>query len=197
LQTHCKTQTEWHPKPLEKNTLMQTTLSFHCNQLNTTEELQKTYHYTTQSQQKKETVEKTTTPEKAEKTKPQKTPNHWQLPYYTIHCQLWMTHQTVGGSIQLAPNNLIQFAFFSKNIGGLNLMETGSYKLVAIWEWSQKAQLHVIALLKEFNVVWDKIFQWLQPQEHTKYWWENTQWSMATIGMKPTMKPINQEVWHW
>jgi len=65
-----------------------------------------------------------------------------------------------------------------KNIGGIDMMETGSIKLAAMRNFINEVEVDICAIT-ECNVDWKKAPKHLYPREQTCYWWENSHWSIA------------------
>jgi len=81
-----------------------------------------------------------------------------------------------GDVLETTPPNTIQLLL--QNIGSINFTESISYKVMALCKFSQRAQIDIVAIT-ECNVTWDKAPHKLQLKEQTKFWWENSKWSMA------------------
>jgi len=54
------------------------------------------------------------------------------------------------------------------------MTNTGSIKLVALWNFTNKVQADICAIT-ECNVDWKHAPAHLYPKEQTRYWWESSQ----------------------
>jgi len=65
-----------------------------------------------------------------------------------------------------------------QNVGGIDLTAGGSVKLAALHNFMQDHHVD-IAALTECNVAWQLVDASFYPSEQTKYWWENSHWSIT------------------
>jgi len=84
-------------------------------------------------------------------------------------------------------------------------METRSIKLMALWNYINDAEVDICVITK-CNINWKQAPAHLYPTEQTRYWWENSQWSITQnnhetnkAAYKPgsTMLAIINQLSHW
>jgi len=87
------------------------------------------------------------------------------------------TKTTWGHQIQTKALTTIHIVL--QNIGGIDMMETGSIKLTAMRNFINKAAVD-ICTITECNINWKNAPKHLYSREQTCYWWENSHWSVAS-----------------
>jgi len=80
------------------------------------------------------------------------------------------------------PMNTIRILL--QNVGGIDLMAGGSVKLAALHTFMQDYQVDIVALT-ECNVAWHLVDKSSYPSEQTKFWWENSHWSITHNRQEP------------
>jgi len=65
-----------------------------------------------------------------------------------------------------------------QNIGGIDVTSNGSVKLAALHNFMVDHQVDITAIT-ECNVAWSKVTPKIAPPEQTKFWWENSHWSLT------------------
>jgi len=58
------------------------------------------------------------------------------------------------------------------------MTETGSIKLVVLWNSTNAAQVDICAITK-CNINWKHTPAYLHPKEQMRYWWESSHWSIT------------------
>jgi len=81
-----------------------------------------------------------------------------------------------GHDLPAKPTNTIHILL--QNVGGIDLTAEGSVKLAALHAFMQETQVN-IAALTECNVAWHLVDKAFYPLEQTKFWWENSHWSIT------------------
>jgi len=79
---------------------------------------------------------------------------------------------------QIQTKALAAICILLQNIGGIDMMETGLIKLAAMQNFINEAEVDICVITK-CNVDWKKAPKYLYPREQTRYWWENSHWSIA------------------
>jgi len=77
-----------------------------------------------------------------------------------------------------------------QNIGGINMTDSGSIKLVALRNFTKEIQADICAIT-ECNVDWKHAPAYLYPTKQTRYWWESSHWSI-THNIQETNKVLYQ-----
>jgi len=79
---------------------------------------------------------------------------------------------------QLNPKQPATIQIILQNIGGIDMTDSGSVKLAALWDFTKEAQEDICAI-RECNVDWRHALAHLYPKEQTRYWWESSHWSIS------------------
>jgi len=113
--------------------------------------------------------------------------------------------QTDTWGHQLYPKAASTIQILLQNIGRIDMMDTGSIKLVALRNFTKEAQVD-ICTITECNVDWKHAPAHLYPTKQTTYWWESRHWSITHKTQEMNKVPyqsggtavvvINQAV-HW
>jgi len=89
---------------------------------------------------------------------------------------------------EIGPKNLNTIQLLLQNVGGIDMHPQGSVKLAALQEFMMDHKVD-IAALTECNVAWKQIDLKLWHQEQTKFWWENSHWSLTHNRQDPDAAP--------
>jgi len=81
-----------------------------------------------------------------------------------------------GHQLSHKPANTIRILL--QNIGGIDIHKHGLVKLAALHDFMVGHQVD-IAAITEGNVAWSQVAQELWLPEQTRYWWENSHWSVT------------------
>jgi len=87
------------------------------------------------------------------------------------------TKATTWGHM-ITPKEPSTIQILLQNISGINMTGTGSIKLAALQNYINEVQADICAIT-EWNVDWKQAPAHLYPTEQTRYWWENSQWSIT------------------
>jgi len=80
---------------------------------------------------------------------------------------------------QLQPKQQGMIRIILQNIGGIDMMDSGSIKLAALQDFNKEAQAD-ICTITECNVLdWKKAPSHLHLKEQMRYWWESSHWSIS------------------
>jgi len=101
--------------------------------------------------------------------------------------ETWEKSSTWGHKITTKASSTIKILL--QNIGRIDLTNTGSIRLAALWDYTNKVQAD-ICTITECNIDRKHAPVHLYPTEQTWHWWENSHWGITNNTQETNEAPL-------